>query len=105
LNLIFGLADETGEPIEDVRVDLKDDTHYLIAVSVIPSSPELDPTMELLGFTPRDLDNYNRSIGHMLATNFALDSLENLGILEPRVTASHYKHLKTTLPLRSKISI
>jgi hypothetical protein len=82
------VADETGEPIEDVRVDLKDDTHYLIAVSVIPSSPELDPTMELLGFTPRDLDNYNRSIGHMLATNFALDSLENLGILEPRVTGS-----------------
>lgn len=81
-------SDEDGFAIEGERVKLKDDTHYLIAVSVTPNSPDTDPQMQLLGFTPRALDNYNRSIGHILATNFALDSLENLGALGPRHSGS-----------------
>ncbi|MFZ1703273.1 MAG: T9SS type A sorting domain-containing protein, partial [Saprospiraceae bacterium] len=81
-------SDEDGFAIEGERVKLKDNTHYLIAASVTPNSPDTDPQMQLLGFTPRALDAYNRSIGHILATNFALDSLEALGVLEPRASGS-----------------
>lgn len=81
-------ADEDGFALEGERVTLKPNTHYLVAASVTPNAPETDPQMQLLGFTPRALDAYNRSIGHILATNFALDSLEALGALTPRASGS-----------------
>jgi hypothetical protein len=81
-------VDEDGFPVEGERVKLKDNTHYLIAASVSPNIPATDPQMQLLGFTPRTLDNYYRSIGAILATNFALDSLQNLSVLSERASGS-----------------
>jgi hypothetical protein len=84
------VSDDDGFPIEGQRVYLKENTHYLISASVTPSNPETDPEIQLLGFTPRNLDDYSRSIGAIRATNFALDSLETLGLLGSRVSGSLY---------------
>lgn len=81
-------SDADGYPIEGSRVLLKDRTTYLITATVLPNRPELDPQIKLLGYTPRGLDDYDRSIGHMLATHFALDSLERAGMLKNRSAGS-----------------
>jgi hypothetical protein len=81
-------SDEDGFPDEGNRVKLKDKTTYLMAASSSPNSDN-DPRMDLLGFTPRALDNYNRSIGAHRATNFALDTVINLGLIQgPRASGS-----------------
>ncbi len=81
-------VDVDGFPVEGERVKLKDNTHYLISASVSPNIPATDPQMQLLGYTARALDNYNRSLGNMLATNVALDTLQSLSVLSDRTCGS-----------------
>jgi hypothetical protein len=81
-------SDDDNEPIEGERVALKDNTHYLVSVSVMPMFPKTDPEMKLLVYTARGLNNYYRSIGAVRATNAVLDSLETKDILGNRVAGS-----------------
>ena len=93
------LSDADGHPIELTRVKLKDNTTYLVTATVLPNRPEIDPLIKLLGYTPRGLDDYNRSIGHMLATNFTLDSLQRVGILGPRSAGSLFAWENPLIPI------
>ncbi|MFZ1703272.1 MAG: PA domain-containing protein, partial [Saprospiraceae bacterium] len=81
-------ADEDGFAIEGERVKLKDKTHYIIAASVSPNSPETDPIMGLLCASQGGSDNFTKSLHQIRATNFALDTLAGLGILGPRASGS-----------------
>ena len=93
-------VDENGYPTEGIRVQLKDNTHYLISVSIIEyNNPGTDPQIKLLGYTPRELDNYSRSVGHVLATKFALDTLHNLEILPQRACGSLFAFENNFIPL------